>query len=450
MRMGHQHLTRRLLRAFFDHELTPTELVTLLLRHLEELCPACREEIAAWSLECRECGEAPAAGASYELLSEALMGTLEAELQWLQELRPLAEGEFQELMAMAAPERLHKVERAIKRFRNPVLIDLLLERSEELARVDPREAQEVAELAQEVALRLPHRYGADVLQSSLARAKAYRANAIRVSGDLRAADRAFSEFLDHLDLLPDPLVRAEVLGFTVVLRKDQRRFAEAEELFEQTMGVYRRLGTPTEQCKKLISGANLAYEQGCIDLAIERLREALEVLSPGEDFRLELFLGHNLAWYLCEAREYEEAQRVKFAHEPLYRRLTEPLLRWRGHWLDARIAYGLGKSEVAEEKFLQVRQRFIDADIGFDAALVSLDLAMLYMEQGRSRDVQHLAEEMLPIFRAQDIHRETLASLLLFHKAAQAETVNRTMVQDLAAYLEKARDRRVLRPEKPS
>ena len=444
--MGHEHLTRRLLKAFFGHELTPTELVTLLLRHLEELCPVCRQEIAAWNEE----RDASVDGGLYQLLPEVLVGSLQAELRWLEELRPRAEEEFRELMAMESRDRRLKVERAIKRFRNPLLIDLLLERSEALVSVDPREAREVAELAQEVALRLPDRYGADVLQSSLARAKAYRANAMRVSGDLRAADRALAELLDHLDLLPDPLVRAEIWGFTVILRKDQRRFGEAEEFFQQTIAVYRRLGTPTEQCKKLISGANLAYERGRLELAIARLREALKVLPPGEDFRLELFVGHNLAWYLCEAQRYEEAGKVKAAHEPLYQRLTEPLLRWRGRWLDARIANGLGKTEVAEAKLLQVRRRFIDADIGFDAALVSLDLAVLYMKQGRSADVKRLAEEMLPIFHAQDIHREALASLLLFHRAAQAENVNLGMVRDLASYLEKARDQRALHHEKPS
>jgi len=444
--MGHDHLTRRLLRAFFEHELTPTELVTLLLRHLEDLCPVCRSEIAAWNEE----HDAPTDRVFHELLSDALLGSLKAELRWLEELRPRAEEELRELMGMKSRDRRLKVERAIKRFRNPLLIDLLLERSHELVSIDPREAQEVAELAQEVALRLPDRYGADVLQSSLARAKTYRANAMRVSGDLRSADRAFAEILDHLDLLPDPLVQAEVWSFVVILRKDQRRFAEAERLHEQTMTVYRHLGTPIEQSKKLISGANLAYEQGRIDMAIERLREALEVLSPGEDLRLELFVGHNLAWYLCEAREYEEARNVKAAHEPLYERLSEPLVHWRGQWLDARIANGLGKSEVAEAKFLQVRQRFIDAGIGFDAALVSLDLAMLYMKQGRSTDVKHLTEEMLPIFRAQDIHREAFASLLLFHKAAQAEKLNLGMVRDLASYLEKARDQRALHHQEPS
>lgn len=444
--MGHDHLTRRLLRAFLDHELTPTELVTRLLRHLEELCPVCREEIAAWSEE----RGTPTDRGVYEVLSEALLSSLKVELKWLAALRPQAENEFRELMRLKSRDRRLKVERAIKRFRNPLLIDLLLERSRELVSIDLLEAQEVAELAQEVALRLPDRYGADVLQSSLARAKAYRANAMRVSGDLRAADRAFAEILDHLDLLPDPLVRAEIWSFTASLRKDQRRFAEAEQLHDQAMTVYRQLGSPSDQSKNLISGAYLAHEQGRIDLSIERLREALEVLSPGEDLRLELYVGHNLAWTLCEAREYEEARKVKAAHQPLYERFSDPLVRWRGQWLDGRIANGLGQCERAENSFLRVRQHFIDADIGFDAALVSLDLAMLYMEQGRSTDVKHLAEEMLPIFRAQDIHREALASLLLFHKAALAEKANLEMVRDLASYLEKARDQRALHHQEPS
>ena len=41
--------------------------------------------------------------------------------------------------------------------------------------------------------------------------------------------------------------------------------------------------------------------------------------------------------------------------------------------------------------------------VGYVFALVSLDLAAVYAEQGRSADMKRLAEEMLPIFSSRDV-----------------------------------------------
>lgn len=445
--MGHDHLNQRLLKAFFDRELSPMELVALLIQHLEELCPVCRAEIAAWTEE-RETHAGDTA--LYQFLTGALLRSMKVELEWLERLRPLAEKEARELMALPRRKRRGKIERATKRFRNPVLIDLLLQQCRDLVSIDPREAEEVAELAHQVALRLPDRYGSDVFQSCLARTRSFRANAARVAGDLRRAGEVLQEVLDYIDLLPDPLVRAEIWSFGASLRKDQRRFEEAEELHQLAMTVYQELGTPVQQAQILISRANLAHERGRIGEAIDLLRETTRVLPPGKELRLELFVSHNLAWYLCEAGRHTEAQKVKASHQHLYARFPEPSVDCRDRWLQGKISAGLGRVDEAEESFLQVRDRLTEAGVGIDAALVSLDLALLYMEQGRSGDVKRLAEEMLPVFRSQDVHREALASLLLFQKAALAEKVSFQMVKDLAAFLESSRDQGSLRHETPS
>jgi hypothetical protein len=73
--------------------------------------------------------------------------------------------------------------------------------------------------------------------------------------------------------------------------------------------------------------------------------------------------------------------------------------------------------------------------MGYDAAMVSLDLAILYLKEDRVADVQRLAEEMLPIFQAQDVHREDLAALRLFQEAAQRQELTVEKVRELAAWL---------------
>lgn len=43
------------------------------------------------------------------------------------------------------------------------------------------------------------------------------------------------------------------------------------------------------------------------------------------------------------------------------------------------MAYGLDRLDEAERAFLGTRQGFLDQGIGYDAALASLDLALVYL-----------------------------------------------------------------------
>ena len=52
-----------------------------------------------------------------------------------------------------------------------------------------------------------------------------------------------------------------------------------------------------------------------------------------------------------------------------------------------------------------------------------------------------LASEMLTIFRALRIHQETLAALTFCRKALEVERMTVGLVNELAGYLEKARER---------
>jgi hypothetical protein len=55
----------------------------------------------------------------------------------------------------------------------------------------------------------------------------------------------------------------------------------------------------------------------------------------------------------------------------------------------------------------------------YDAALVSLDLALVWAENRDFRRVALLASEMYPVFLSQEIPREAAATLLLFADAAR-------------------------------
>jgi hypothetical protein len=105
-------------------------------------------------------------------------------------------------------------------------------------------------------------------------------------------------------------------------------------------------------------------------------------------------------------------------------------------WLEGRLAAGLGRPEEGIAAIDRVRAAFTERGIAYDAALVTLELAVLYLEQGRPADVKALAPAMAWIFHAQGVEREHLATLRLFCEAAEQERVT---VELARGYLEALR-----------
>jgi len=86
-----------------------------------------------------------------------------------------------------------------------------------------------------------------------------------------------------------------------------------------------------------------------------------------------------------------------------------------------------------------VRDELVASGLAYDAALAALDLAALYARAGRAAESKRLAAEMLPIFRSREVHREALAALVVFQRAAEMETVTLALVEEISRYLEQAR-----------
>jgi hypothetical protein len=127
----------------------------------------------------------------------------------------------------------------------------------------------------------------------------------------------------------------------------------------------------------------------------------------------------------------------------LFETSTKPLHRLRLRWAEGAIAAGLGDEAVAEQIYRAVQQEFLRLGVAYDAALVSLDLAVLFSRQGRNEDLRQLSAEILPVFEARDVHREALATLLLFRRAVEEERLTAEVAQQLIAALRRSRPARM-------
>jgi hypothetical protein len=81
------------------------------------------------------------------------------------------------------------------------------------------------------------------------------------------------------------------------------------------------------------------------------------------------------------------------------------------------------------------------------AAVASLDLAVLYLAQGKSADLRRMARLMGTVFESAELESEALAAVVLFQKAVEAESVTEAAIRAWRRQLEVARVRGGRQPQ---
>jgi tetratricopeptide (TPR) repeat protein len=309
----------------------------------------------------------------------------------------------------------------------------LLARARELRGSAPDAVVAAAALAAALADRIPAdvrgpRAAADL--QALARAEL--GNARRVADDLAGAGAELSRALERAASgTGDPRLLARILDFAASLCVDRRRFPEALRLLDAVHGVYRRLGDDHAAGRALIAKGNVCFYALDLAEAVRWFARGLGLIDARREPVLALAVVHNLLSCLVDGGRFAEAGRLLAAGAPLYRRLGGPLDRLKARWLAGRIAAGLDDPEKAERSFREARDGFLRHDLPYDAALASLDLAALWLRQGRTGEIAELLDETVRVFRARGIQREAIAALLLAREAIARETAGEALLRTL-------------------
>jgi tetratricopeptide (TPR) repeat protein len=165
--------------------------------------------------------------------------------------------------------------------------------------------------------------------------------------------------------------------------------------------------------------------------------QALELIDTSKEPRIALAALNNVLVDLTELGRYEEAKALL----PEIHRLLAHGNRADGlkvQWSEALLESGLGEMASSEAKLNRVREEFIADGIGYDAALASLDLAKIYLRQGRTAETRQLAAEMHTIFMSREIHREALIALVFFQRAVEQDRATVRLVEEMTIYLRRA------------
>lgn len=425
-RKWHEHLDPE--EVFLSDEFGDLSLARVQDRWLHQLftCPACRRRAFAF-LGVESLEEA----AEHELLPliEAALARREAEegaafVAWLETLPAAERGK-----RLATDPKLGR----------PAVARALLARCRSCWAAEPHEALAWSALAAQAAAAIPERldYARDELQGL---AWAYRGNVLRILSDLPEAARCFAEA--RRKLAPgtvEDLVLAEARSLEASLLADQRRFDQALAALDQAATLYEGYERWHLLGRVLLKRAKLYSSRGDSAAALAELDAARPLLRLDQEPRLGFVVASISVHCLCDLGRYGEAEILLPEAFKVTLDYGTALDLLRIKWCAGQVAAARGDSEEAEASFREVRAGFFEQGITYDAALVSLDLAALYLAQGRTREIRCLAAEMLPIFESQQVAGEALAALCLFTQAALTDQLTRDLMARVRQRLERSR-----------
>jgi tetratricopeptide (TPR) repeat protein len=388
-------------------------------------------------------GEEEGDDAAYDAALDRVIETVAATEAAFGAEQLQARGLLSELMQVPA-ERQYLLVTNSHRFRTRGLCDLLVEESHETGFQDPRRAVELARLAVLLVDRLaPGECGGeDGYESLRARVWAQLGNAYRIHSDLAEAEAALAVAEELLTAGRVGLFdRARVLALLASLRRAQERFAEALQLFDRVAVIYKKLGQWNLLGRTLLQKSLVCGEAGDIEAEMSMLRRALELIDPQTDPRLFLAARHNLIHALNESGRSREAFALLFHSRPLYLKMGDRMNLLKLRWVEGLVAAGLQRHDQAEAAFREVREAYAGLGLDYDAALASLDLAGVYVAQGRTVDLLQVAEETLSVFQSRHTHRAALAAVLVLCSAARQEQAGVGLVRQVSEFLKRARNK---------
>ncbi len=387
----------------------------------------------------------PDYGPVFRALSLRLVDPMAEMARQRQELPALLE-RLREL----SPDDRRLVLRSDPAFQSWALGERLIEESRRSLGSDLDGARELADCAVIVtgALEPGGGFSGALINDLRARAWGAHGDALRRLSDLRGAGEALVAAEGFIARgTGDTLEEAGILELKAVLCRDRSRTLEAHHLLDGAAAIYRRYRDFHLMGRAFIQKGRVHGQASELAAAVDWLRKGLGLIEPERDRLLDLGARHYLMLYLTESGRAREARFLLKASRAEMLRHATPWLLSRLRWLEGKIYGAIHFPAEAERALLDARQGFLDLKADLDAAAVSLDLAVLYVAQGRAAEVRRLVAEILPVFRSRDLHREAIAALLALRQASRMETRSVRLVAEIRGYLDRARRGPALRFE---
>jgi tetratricopeptide (TPR) repeat protein len=318
----------------------------------------------------------------------------------------------------------------------------LLERCQEVRLADPKQMIEFASQAVFAAKRLdPGRYGSRLVADLRCRAEVELGNAYRAADRLDDAQRSLERAAEfYVEGTGDSVLGARLFDVQASLDADSRRFELACEALDAVYAFHLARGDQHLAGRALISKGLYTGYSGDPEESIRLLQSGLDLVDAKRDPSL-VFVGvHNQAYFLVDCGRFREARALLWQNREDLARVSGRVTHLKLRWLEGRIHAGLDDLERAEEAFLEIKEGFQETDLPYKAALASLELAMVWLKEGRVEEARKLVAEAAEVFTALKIHREGLAAVLLLRKAFETRVATTALLERVIRFMTRAED----------
>jgi hypothetical protein len=427
-----QHPTPDELSALARGALAPQRSLEVTL-HLLEGCRSCRPVVLP-AIEVAEV--TPPAGDYDKVVERALAAALRQRDSYQGEREHV-----RRLVAELAAGREAMAE-VLRRESGPPLVEALLERSWALRHEDPALTAELAWSATVAAADLdlgPD--GAKRAADLRFRAWAELGNALRVADDFVGAEQAFDTALGHWTAgTLDETLLARYLDLRASLYRARREFNSAQAALAVACSIYLRYGQRHLAGRAMIGHAIHTGLAGEPEAALQLISNGLFLVEEHREPDLVIAAVHNQIHFLIDCEKYDEARKLLFLNRGRFLRATAAghISDLKMRWLEGRIDAGRGQLARAEEVLREVRDGFEAVGLGYNAALVTLELAAVILRQGRAAAASALVLEAAEAFTALRIHREMLMAVLYLRETVLQGAAEVPLLEKVSAFLRRA------------
>jgi hypothetical protein len=211
------------------------------------------------------------------------------------------------------------------------------------------------------------------------------------------------------------MIEIRLLDVLASLRIDQRQLGEALDLLEEVQERYLEMGEAHLAGRALIKkGIASAYAERFEDAA-SLLQRGLGLIDPERDPKLVTHGQYELQHSLVDCSRFQEARQTLLKSSLRQAFASDALNLLKLKWLEGKIHAGLRKHGQAEDSLCEVKAGFLTHGRDYEAALVSLELAGVYLRQRKGGEAETEAEEALDAFRSLKVGYEAFKAVLYLH-----------------------------------
>ncbi len=317
------------------------------------------------------------------------------------------------------------------------LVEGICDTSRRLAAGEPASAQSLAQTARNLAQQAPTDIaGARAREELIALAWATEANTCRVQDDVESARTAMGKAMEHLERARPALLglTPAILSLRVSLEYWGRDFQQALETVAEALTL--KPGNSLRG-RLLVKRSHILVTLRRANEALESLQQAIPAIDQKEDSRLWCCAVENQLLILTELERLDEAEALLPEVRRLVAKDATDVDTHQVRWVEARIAAGRGALSQAESLYQETRSGFLNHSRPYRAAVVTLELCRLLLEQGRLEEVKTEAASTLQEFHRQKVAPEFISALVLVEQAVLGQRLTLRVLQQARNLLER-------------